>query len=234
VPIPDLPTFDEFVAELLRKVFGPGATIVAIWLAFSWLLSWQSGYGYGVRFVRFSRRSADAALSLRPISRAFALVSSVAMLVLQAIWIWTCYVAGNVWSHLVNPQGTIVGPDFGYIFGSLHWDTISKVYVGACVLALIAAYADAIGLSSPILVVLWAPILLLAVPNGFFTVFALLVSAFGLAFALLQRLVDGYFHPMDPFIKAMLLILGLGLTHIVTTVMALSTPNMMSNAWKRR
>ena len=172
VRIPDLPTLDDLVAGLLGKFFGAGGTIVAIFLALRWLTGWHSDLVGIFHIAKRTAERVDAARSLRPVSFAVALVSSVAMLVLQAIWIWTCYVAGNVWSHLVNPQGTIVGPDFGYIFGSLHWDTISKVYVGACVLALISFYAEAMGKDSLIFVVLRAPILLLAVPNGLATVFA--------------------------------------------------------------
>jgi hypothetical protein len=237
VRITDLPTFDEFVEQLLTKFFGPGATIVALWLALSWLLSWKQGLGYGVSIFRASKGVANAALALRPVSFAVALGSSAVMLAVQAIWIWTCYVAGNAWSYLINPPGYIPddGPDWAYIFGSLHWDTISKVYVGACILALIGCYAEAIGHGeSPISVVLRAPILLLAVPNVLATVIALVVSGFGLAFALLQRLVEGHFQPMYPVVKGTLLILGLGLTHIVTTLMSLNSPAKMSNAWTRK
>jgi hypothetical protein len=231
-----LPTFDEFVAQLLAKFLGPGATIVALWLALSWLLSWKQGLGYGVTIFRFSAKTTKAALALRPVSFAVALGSIAMMLVLQAIWIWTCYVAGNAWSYLVNPPGYIPddGPDWAYIFSSLHWDTISKLYVSACVLALIGCYAEAIRHGdSPISTVLTAPIILLAVPNGLATVIALLVSVLGLAFALLQRLVEGHFQPMYPVVKGTLLILGLGLTHIVTALIALNSPGKMSNSWKR-
>jgi hypothetical protein len=105
---------------------------------------------------------------------------------------------------------------------------MSKFYLGICFLALILSYvlvirdreaSGAIGL-------------ILMVPTGLLAVLALVVGLLGLLLSTLYLISDGFF-VLRPTTKGVLLLLGLSVTHIVTSFIALYTPKMMSDVWRR-
>jgi hypothetical protein len=201
-----------------------GCVLIFLCLA---LNAWRKAI---LRGLEYGRTAGSLALSLRPVAFAFALITSTLMLVIQGLWLWTCYVAGNAWSYFIHPPTRIpeTGPQWDRIFATLHWDSMSKIYLGTCFLALILSYilvirdneaSGAIGL-------------ILMVPTGLLAVLALVVGLLGLLLSTLYLISDGFF-VLGPTTKGVLLLLGLSVTHIVTSFIALYTPKMMSDVWRR-
>jgi hypothetical protein len=229
MPIPDLPTPEDLWTQLLVRFFGASAAIVAVYGLFMALLAWRSAWFTSIKIGRYTASATGRALKLRPVAFGFALLTSAVMLAVQAIWMWTCFVAGNAWSYLIHPPGQIPdgGPEWDRIFGSLHWDTVSKVYVGACILVLLSSYVaagrgkDSTGIG-----------VFLVAPTGLVAVLALFPAVLGLLLAVGKRFTDGEF-VLDPFVHGVLVLLGLALAHIISSLSALGTPGMMSKAWTR-
>jgi hypothetical protein len=232
VPIPDLPTPDDLLTRLMVWFFGPGTAAASLFVLCLGLNAWREWIRKGFKYGRKAGEFGNLALSVRPVAFGFALISCTLMLVIQALWLWTCYVAGNAWSYLIHPPKRIpeTGPQWDRIFATLHWDSMSKIYLSICFLALILSYS-AVVLGREINFGIAIGVILLA-PTALFAVFALVVGLLGLLLSTMYLISDGYF-VLRPSTKGVLLLLGFSVAHIITTSIAIYTPKMMSDVWRR-
>ena len=179
--------------------------------------------------MRHSMKIARHVLTLGPVAFSFALLVSVLLVAVQGLWIWTCFIAGNAWSYMIHPPGEVPegGPQWALILGSLRWDLISELYFGVCLVALLACYISAARGND-----LTEIGFFIMAPTGLVVFVAAPIAVLVLIGTLIFWASDGVF-ALDPFGKGILLLLGLAMTHIITTFMALATPSQMRDVWAR-
>ena len=225
----DLPYPDDVVMRMLVTLFGPGTTIILVFVITHWLWSWygtaRSTVRFGAASIRIAGIASGRLIRMPPITAAFALLTSILMLLLQGLWLWTCYVVGNAWSYVVHGPYPDSGPEWNTVLQTLQWNTISKIYFVASIAALILSYVTVKkdGSSEVIASILGAPAILL----GLFTA---LGSVLTLLFVLLQLVVTQHVE-LDAYGKGALVTTGLILVYLLSCFTALSTPRLMVRAW---
>ncbi|WP_086853716.1 hypothetical protein [Amycolatopsis kentuckyensis] len=226
----DISNPDDLLKGLLRWAFGPSAAITITFIVINAAWSWYGTFEdvkSGVKFARRTYSAASARLRRMP-KTAIVLGTAVSavLLVLQAIWIWISFVAGNAISYLFTGDVPRDGPKWGTVLESLHWDTITAAYVAASVAALAASYVLASrGIETTKLgLIIAAPAILWLIPTA-------LLSALALVVATLYWLSDHVFR-LDPAGESAMLVVALSTAHILACTSAMRTSRLMVRIWK--
>jgi hypothetical protein len=139
--------------KLLAGVFGPTATIVAIFALANFVLSWFGFAKSGVQIGRNSVAVASAAyrtvLRIRTAAVAIAAIVTVFLVLLQLVWLWSAFRIANGLSYLWNAPFGTGDPDLSGLVSYVRWDWISTVYLLASIGALIASYISAFRSGGP-------------------------------------------------------------------------------------
>lgn len=228
--IPYLPTPEGLAQLLLVKKFGPDSIIVLLFVLVVVARAWKQSLDDAAYVGRKTIAAAIQVTTLKPIAIVVALIGTGVTFVTQFVWLWSCYVVGNAWAYAIHPPRPLPesGPEWGLIFRTLHWDTVSKSYFIISVVALAVSYVGAArgDDSSSFALLFVAPTGLIAVGIGLMCL--LIVS-----FEVLRRLVDGYWQ-FTPYEKGMLILLGFLVASIVSSLIALSTPELLADLWKKK
>ena len=231
--MPSLPMPDALVTQLLVAIFGPGALIVLGFTIANFAWSW---YGIAKSGMRVGRASASLAsrlavhiMRIPPVALFVKTVISFSMLILQGVWLWSCYVVGNAWSYFFTSRtptrGPNQGPQWDRMLSTLHWDAGSKVYMVASIAALMAAYVLAAKGQD-----VTRPAYLLTLPAVLVGLLSGLGAALALLLAALKRISDGQF-VFDPFGKAALLLTAIIAVYVVSCVIAMRTVELLYSVW---
>jgi hypothetical protein len=226
----DIENPDDLLKGLLRWMFGPSAAITVTFIVVNAAWSWYSTFEDVKKGVKFARRTySTASDNLRRMPTTAIVLgaaASIVLLVLQAIWVWISFVAGNAISYLFTGDVPRDGPKWGTVLGSLHWDPITTVYVTASVVALATSYVLAYrGSETTTLgLIIAAPAILWLIPTA-------LLSALALVVATLYWLSDHVFQ-LDPAGSSAMLVVALSAAHIFACTSAMRTSKLLVRIWK--
>jgi len=135
---------DDVMEKLLVGVFGPAATVVALFALANFVWSWFGFARSGVRVVGGSVAVASAAyrrvMRMRPAAVAVAVVVTVLLVLVQLVWLWSASRIANGLSYLWNAPFGNGRPDLTGLTSYVRWDWISTGYMVASVVALLASY----------------------------------------------------------------------------------------------
>jgi hypothetical protein len=234
--IPNLLTPDEVIKRLLVAVFGPSATIVALFVLANWVWSWYVQYKTGVKYTRIgidaARRLTGRLFELGSVGTCLGFVISVVVLALQAIWLGLAYLIGNglSWFFIGGRSGMRNGPDWKAFFAGLRWDWVSGVYVAGAAVALFLAYQAAFNTdrqerASRAMTILTAPVMLIGGLSGLGAVLAGVVSVLYMIS-----------HQHDAFVKDFglktLALLVIALAYIVASRTIGGSPGLIARVWR--
>jgi hypothetical protein len=226
---------DDVMGRLLIGVFGPTATIVAIFFLVNFVWSW---FGFARDSVRFGQRSITAAsgayrtvMRMRPAAVVVATIVTLLLVALQLVWLWSASRIANGLSYLWSAPFGTGNPDLSGLVSYTRWDWISTVYLLASMGALIASYVSAFGsaerdVMGPSIVVLALPLML---PWG---LFCLLGSLLALLLAGLRTL--SHESPkMDHSGHIALTVTLIVLSYTIAVSLALGSTHTIARFWRR-
>ena len=229
---PDILEPDDLVESLLTAVFGPASVVIFLYLAVKAVVAWYeaaltaielgtSAHRFAVRhFLRISRYPRGY--------RAVGVALSVAMVLIQVLWAYLAYVAGNVISRVagVSKDVDLSRLTVDQFISSLSWDWVSTGYVVLCAAALVHAYWHPwYRHNGPVATVLSLP----AYPIALF-------GTLGATMVLLDYLgvADVY---GNHFTKGEVILAyatgAMSIAYILATRAALNTPGLVTNYWTR-
>ena len=213
---------DDAMEKLAVGVFGPAATIVAIFVLANLVWSW-----FG--FSRPGGRGSVAAAYRRP---AVAAVGTVVLILLQVVWVWSASRIANGLSYLWNAPLGAGSPDLGGLTSYARWDWISTLYMLVSIAALIASYVSAFGSDERDIVggstvVLALPLML---PWG---LFCLVGSLFALVLAGIRTLTHDSPKLTDDG-RTFLVVTLVVLSYTVALNLALGTTQIIARYWRSR
>lgn len=229
---PEIPEPFDVLESLLTEFFGPASVVVFLSLAVAAVVAWYEaaltaiklgkvGHSWAVRlFMRISQHSRGY--------RAVGVVLSAAVVLIQALWAYLAYVAGNVISRVagVSEDVDLSKLTVDQFVRSLSWDWVSTGYVVLCAAALVHAYRyPRYRRNRTVATVLSLP----AYPIALF-------GTLGATWVLLDHLGVGDVYG-NHFTKGeVILAYAMGATsiaYIIATRAALNTPGLVANYWTR-
>ncbi|WP_156077583.1 hypothetical protein [Saccharothrix sp. NRRL B-16314] len=229
-PIADIPNPDDLVEEFVKTIFGPAALITIAFLALKSAWSWYELAKSGVKVTKATLRAAshvsNRLRTVTAVAISAAVVISLTLVMLQALWLWIAYLIGNALSYLVFGPIPDEGPEWDKVMASLRWDEVSTGYVVASILGFFIMYVAAFkGREAS-----WVPTLL-SFPAILWGFFCAIGSALALLLATLHRISDGKFE-VDPAGKAMMLMALMALIQIVACYSVMGSPSLMVRIWR--
>jgi hypothetical protein len=225
---------DDVMEKLLVGVFGPTATIVAIFLLTNFVFSW---FGFAKSSVRIGRSSLAAAsgayrtvMRMRPAAVLVATIVTALLVILQVVWLWSASRIANGLSYLWNAPFGTGNPDLSGLVSYTRWDWISTLYLLASIGALIGSYVSAFGYGERDVIgsstlVLALPLML---PWGLF-------SLFGGVLALLLAGLRTLSHDspkMDPSGRIFLTVTLIVLCYTLAVSLALGSTQTIARFWR--
>lgn len=228
----EIPSPDDLMENLLKSTFGSSSVIVAVYLLVTSLQSW---WDLGKKTANRTRRgiamTAEVYAQLRrigPVQVVSALIVTVVLLAIQAVWLASSYVIGNGVSLFALDRPVHDGPHWADFLGSLRWDVVSGAYVALAALALVVQYRQG---DNKVVPVIMFP---LALFGGLCGLGALLG---GLMWALLTWKPD----PNIDFTAAWAghfgvqagSVAGVALAYAISTSVIMRTPGQIARAWAK-
>jgi hypothetical protein len=228
---------DDILENFLKYLFGSSSVIVTVFLIVKFLLDW---WAFGTSTVRQTRRGIQATTTaytrlrrIGPVQVLFAVVVSIAVLAIQAVWLASSYVVGNGVALFVLNRPVHDGPHWGEFIASMRWDLVSITYVVLAVLALLIQYrrGGSADDGNPARTLIMLPLTVI----GGFAAFAALLS--GLMWALLTWKPDPNIELTPAWTAQFGLqtgsIAGIALAYALSTAVIMRTPEMMRRAWQK-
>jgi hypothetical protein len=225
---------DDVMEKLLVGVFGPTATIVAIFVLANFAWSWFGVAKSGVRIGRSSFAAASGAyrtvMRMRPAAVVVATIVTALLVILQLVWLWSASRIANGLSYLWDAPFGTGNPDLSGLVSYTRWDWISTVYLLASIGALIASYISAFGYGDrdvigPSILVLALPLVL---PWG---LFCLIGSLLALLLAGLRTLSHDS-PKMDESGPIFLTVTLVVLCYTIAVSMALGSTHTIARFWR--
>jgi len=225
---------DNVMEKLLVGVFGPTATIVAIFTLANFVLSW---FGFAKSSVRIGRRSVATAsaayrtvIRMRPAAVAVGTIVTTLLVILQLVWLWSASRIANGLSYLWNAPFGTGNPDLSGLVSYTRWDWISTLYMLASIGALIASYVSAFGSGERD--VIGRSTLVLALPLFLpWGLFSLLGALLALLLAGLRTLSDES-PKLDESGRIFITVTLLVLSYTVAVSMALGSTQTIARFWR--
>ncbi|MGW4684808.1 hypothetical protein ACWEPM_07770 [Streptomyces sp. NPDC004244] len=149
--LPDAPQLWEVVRDLVGTWLGAGsltgAVVTTLITAWMWYVGGREGYraarraGRGI--VAAGRSSVRHVGSLPVDRRVFAALTTLTVLIVQAVWLAACHFFASV--LVANLRNAFGGADVGDLPEIVRWGAGNGTYTVVCALLTLAAYALALG-----------------------------------------------------------------------------------------
>ncbi|MGH3940191.1 MAG: hypothetical protein ACRDTG_16475 [Pseudonocardiaceae bacterium] len=229
---PEIPEPDDLLEWLLTEIFGPASVVVFLYLMVTAVAAWYKaavtaiklgkvGHSSAVRlFMRISQHSRGY--------RAVGVALSVAVVLIQVMWAYLAYVAGNAISRVagVSEDVDLSRLTVDQFVRSLNWDWVSTGYVLLCAAALVHTYRyPRYRRNRTVATILSLP----AYPIALF-------GTLGATWIMLDYLGMGNMYSNNFTKGEVILAYAMGATsiaYIIATRAALNTPGLVANYWTR-
>jgi hypothetical protein len=227
-------TPDDVLEKLLVGVFGPAATIVAIFalanLVWSWFGLAKSSVWVAVRIFDVAAEGGRIVMRMQPAAVAVRMIFTTLLMILQLVWLWSASRIANGLSYLWNAPFGNGTPELSGLVSYTRWDWISTMYMLASIGALIACYVAQIrdgeqDVFGPSIVVLALPLIL---PWG---LFCLIGSLLALLLAGLRTLSDES-PKLEEGGSIALTVVLIVLTYMAAAGLALGSTETIARFWR--